>query len=137
MSTPRVVFDTGVFLAQLGSGLRSGSVWRFIAAGMIIPLVSRDTYLELRRKLDDFNIPPTERDSILAEYLSYAEYTDSVPRYGGSVGVDESDRPFVELAIAKEADAIVSLDRDLLNCDGWWDFPILNVTGLVNLVRNL
>ena len=38
MIPPRVVLDTGVFIAQLGSGLRGGSVWRFIETGRIIPL---------------------------------------------------------------------------------------------------
>ena len=135
MRTPRVVLDTGVFLAQLGSGLRDGSVWQFILMGRIIPLVSRATYLEFYRKLNDFNVEPMERDSILAEYLKYAEFTEVVPAYDGNIGRDEDDRPFVELAIAKEADALVSLDNDLLDCNGWWDFPVINVSGLVALVR--
>ena len=135
MKVPRVVLDTGVFLAQLGSGLRDGSVWQFIITGRIIPLVSLATYEEFRRKLDDFGVDPLERDSILAEYVYFAEHADSVPAYDGNIGRDEDDRPFVELAIAKEADALVSLDNDLLDCNGWWDFPVINVSGLVALVR--
>ena len=137
MIPPRVVLDTGVFIAQHGSGLRGGSVWRFIETGRIIPLVSRATYLELRAKLSDprFSVSAAERDSILAEYLSYAEYTATVPASDAGIGRDEGDRPFVELAMAKEADALITLDRGLLACDGCWGFPVVNVAGLAALVR--
>lgn len=33
--------------------------------------------------------------------------------------------------MAKEADAIVSVDPDLLNCNGMWDFPVITVAEFV------
>lgn len=116
MIPPRVVLDTGVFIAQPGAGLRGGSVCSFIETGRIIPLVSYATYAELRAKLSDprFSISAAERDSILAEYPCYAEYAASVPASDACVGRDEGDRPFVEIAMAKEADALITLDRGLL-----------------------
>lgn len=137
MSSPRVVLDTGVFIAQLGSGLRGGSVWHFMATGLITPLVSRATYLELREKLSTprFNIPDADRDAILAEYLSYAEYVESVPPCDIYDGSDQDDRPFVELALAKEADALITLDHGLLAGNGRWGFPILTASGLAALVN--
>lgn len=136
MRTRRVVLDTGVFIAQLGSGLRGGGVWHFIVTGRIIPLVSRATYLELRAKLSDprFSISAAERDAILAEYLSYAEYVESVPPCDIYDGSDQDDRPFVELALAKEADALITLDHGLLAGNGRWGFPVLTASGLAALV---
>ncbi len=133
MKVPRVVLDTGVHLTQARSGLRDSSIWVAMRSGRLVPLVSRATYEEFREKLGDprFGISEAERDSILAEYLKYAEYIRDVPDSEIKVCQDEKDQPFVDLAMAKEADAIVSIDPDLLNCDGLWDFPVLNVTEFV------
>ena len=133
MKVPRVVLDTGVHLTQARSGLRDSSIWVAMRSGRVVPLVSRATYEEFRDKLGDprFGISEAERNSILAEYLSYAEYTRDVPDSGIEMRQDEKDKPFVDLAMAKEADAIVSIDPDLLDCNGLWDFPILSVTEFV------
>lgn len=132
MSLPRVVVDTSVHLTQARSGLRESRIWIAIRNGSVVPLVSRATYLELRNKLGDpkFGISAAERDSILAEYLSFAEYTPDVPD-SGSQACPTEDKPFVDLAMAKEADVIVSADRGLLRCNGLWDFPVLTVTEFV------
>ena len=109
------------------------SLWNVIRSGRVVPLVSRATYAEFREKLGDprFGISEAVRDSILAEYLRYAEYTREVPDSGSTVCRDEKDKPFVDLAMAKEADAIVSVDPDLLDCNGLWEFEVLNVTAFV------
>ena len=99
-------------LTQAKSGITDSSLWEAIRRGRVIPLVSLATYEEFRRKLGDprFGISEAARDSILAEYLRYAEYTRDVPDSGDAVCRDERDKPFVDLAMAKEADAIVSVD---------------------------
>jgi predicted nucleic acid-binding protein len=96
-------------------------------------LVSYATYAEFRDKLGDprFGISPASRDSLLAEYLYHAEYTRDAPDSGDAVCRDEHDKPFVDLAMAKEADAIVSVYPDLLDCNGLWDFPVLTVSEFV------
>ena len=133
MNVPRVVVDTSGLLTQAKSGLTDSSLWEAIRSGRVIPLVSLATYEEFRRKLGDprFGISAAARDSILAEYLYYAEYTRDVPDSGDAVCRDEHDKPFVDLAMAKEADAIVSVDPDLLDCNGLWDFPVLTVSEFV------
>ena len=133
MKITRVVLDTGVHLTQARSGLRDSSIWVAMRSGRVVPLVSRATYEEFRDKLGDprFGISEAERNSILAEYLSYAEYTRDVPDSGIEMRQDEKDKPFVDLAMAKEADAIVSVDPDLLDCNGLWDFPVLTVTEFI------
>ena len=125
--------DTSALLTQARSGITDSSLWDAMRSGRVVPLVSRVTYEEFREKLGDprFGISPAARDTILAEYLSYAEYTRDVPDSGVTVERDEKDKPFVDLALAKEADAIVSADYDLLDCDGLWDVPVLNVTEFI------
>lgn len=130
MTVPRIVVDTSALLTQARSGITDSSLWDAIRNGLVIPLVSWDTYQEFRDKLGDprFGVSRAARNSVLAEYLHYAEYTRDVPDSGVTVDRDEKDKPFVDLAMAKEADAIVSADLDLLDCDGLWDIPVLNVT---------
>ena len=125
--------DTSALLTQAQSGITDSSLWRAIREGHVVPLVSYATYTEFRDKLGDprFGISPASRDSILAEYLHYAEYIQDVPDSGNAVPQDESDNPFVDLAMAKEADAIVSVDPDLLNCNGMWDFPVITIAEFV------
>lgn len=77
-----------------------------------------------------FSISEAERDSILADYLRHAEYTRDVPD-SGSDACPVEDKPFVDLAMAKEAEVIVSTDSGLLLCNGLWDFPVLTVTEFV------
>ncbi len=133
MRVPRIVADTSALLTQARSGITDSSLWRAIREGHVVPLVSYATYEEFRDKLGDprFGISQAVRDSILAEYLHYAEYIRDVPDSGNMVPQDESDNPFVHLAMAKEADAIVSVDPDLLNCNGMWDFPVITVAEFV------
>ena len=133
MNVLRVVVDTSGLLTQAKSGLTESSLWEAIRSGRVIPLVARDTYEEFRRKLGDprLGISAAARDSILAEYLYYVEYTRDVPDSGDAVCRDEHDKPFVDLAMAKEADAIVSVYPDLLDCNGLWDFPVLTVSEFV------
>lgn len=133
MSVPRIVMDTSALLTQARSGITDSSLWGAMRDGRVIPLVSQSTYEEFREKLGDprFGISSAARDTILAEYLSYAEYTREVPDSGDTECRDEKDRPFVDLALAKEADAIVSADYDLLDCNGLWDVPVLNVTEFI------
>lgn len=136
MNVPRVVVDTSALLAQARSGITDSSLWDAIRHGRVIPLVSRATYEEFRDKLGDprFGISPGMRDSILAEYLHYAEYTRDVPDSGSDGIRDERDKPFVDLAMAKEADVIVSADFDLLDCNGMWDFPVMSITEFVQSI---
>ena len=133
MSVPRVVVDTSALLTQARSGITDSSLWDAIRGGRVVPLVSRATYEEFRTKLGDprFGISSAARDTVLAEYLRYAEYTRDVPDSGIAMNRDGNDKPFVDLALAKEADAIVSADYDLLDCNGLWEVPVLNVTEFV------
>lgn len=130
VAPPRLVLDTNVAVSAL---LFSGGVivwaraaWR---AGKIQPLISRQTTGELIRVLGypKFGLSAHDRAKLLDDHLPWCEMIvappppPSVPRCR-----DPSDRPFPELALAGNADALATGDRDLLALDGEFSRPILS-----------
>ena len=117
MSPPRLVLDTNVVLSALLfrsdrlSWLRGA--WQSKA---VLPLASRDTTAELIRVLlySKFRLNEDEREDLLADYLPWCEAVT----VSGPLAVpdcrDPFDRPFLELALAGRADALVTGDGDLL-----------------------
>jgi putative PIN family toxin of toxin-antitoxin system len=115
--TPRIVFDTNVVVSTLLfrfgrlAGLRE--IWR---SGVAIPLVSRTTTEELLRVLayPKFKRSEADRDELLADFLPFAEIvTIPAPPPKTPPCRDPKDVPFLELAIAGKADALVTGDADL------------------------
>ena len=96
-------------------------------SGTVRPLASRDTTAELIRILHypKFRLTRGEREDLLDDYLPRCE-TVPVP---ASIEVPECrdpfDRPFLELALAAEADALLTGDKDLLELAGRFPVPIL------------
>ena len=129
MMPPRLVLDTSVLLSALL--FPSGTVswlraeWR---AGHVRPLASRDTAGELLRVLTypKFALAAGERRDLLDDYLPWCE-TVAIPDPPPSVPEcrDPYDRPFLELAIAGRADALVTGDADLLALADSFAVPIL------------
>jgi putative PIN family toxin of toxin-antitoxin system len=118
---PRIVLDTNVVVSALvfgGSIARLRSVWQ---AGTCMPLISAATVHELVRVLayPKFRLEERERDDLLADYLPYAQAVRiaSAPTAGPRCR-DPFDQPFLELALAGKASALVSGDRDLLALSG-------------------
>ncbi len=113
----RLVIDTNV----LGSALLlpSGSVtWlrRAWKSEAVLPLASLETTVELILVLSypKFCLTEHEPEELLMDYLPWCETATvaeppSVPEYRAP-----HDRPFLELALAGGADALVTDDRDLL-----------------------
>jgi putative PIN family toxin of toxin-antitoxin system len=112
------VLDTNVALSAL---IRPGGItgrlrlaWQ---AGLLVPLVSRDTASELIRVLTypKFRLSRTEQHDLLADYLPWAEtvrIANPPPRTPDCR--DGHDVPFLQLALAAKADALVTGDADLL-----------------------
>ena len=129
MTPVRAVLDTNVLLSALL--FHSGAVswlraaWR---SGAIRPLASRETAAELVRVLAyrKFALDAGERRDLLDDYLPFCE-TVPVPDPPPAVPEcrDPSDRPFLELALAGRADALVTGDADLLALAGAFPVPIL------------
>jgi len=117
MKPLRVVLDTNVVLSALVFGgaltsIRSGWEMR-----RFIPLTSTATVHELLRALTypKFGLTIAEQEELLADYLPYVEVV-RIPNPPPPTPPcrDEQDLPFLHLAIAGKAGAIVSGDRDLL-----------------------
>ena len=128
MTPHRLVLDTNVLLSALvfhaGSLAWLRRAWRL---GAIRPLASRDTTAELVRVLHypKFRLTRGEREDLLDDYLPQCE---AVP-VPASIEIPECrdpfDRPFLELALAAEADALLTGDKDLLELAGRFPVPIL------------
>ncbi|TAN12247.1 MAG: putative toxin-antitoxin system toxin component, PIN family [Burkholderiaceae bacterium] len=129
---PRVVLDTNVLVSALIFG---GTGWRWLRAEWqeqrLLPLVSHATADELVRVLayPKFTLTADERESLLADYLPWTEVVDipdvllDVPDVR-----DPNDRPFLCLALAGKADALVSGDDDLLSLRATWKrVPVMSV----------
>ena len=125
MFQQRVVLDTNVVLPALrfprGSLAWFRHAWQTAA---IRPLTSPDTVDELTRVLSypKFELGDEERRELMQDYLPWCESV-SVPE---SIAVpdcrDPSDRPFLMLALAAKADALITGDKDLLVLAD--DFPV-------------
>ena len=129
MMPPRLVLDTGVLLSALL--FPSGAVswiraeWR---ADRIRPLVSRDTAGEFLRVLTypKFALAAEERQDLLDDYLPWCEtVTVADPPLTVTECRDPCDRPFLELAIAGRADALVTGAADLPALADSFAVPIL------------
>jgi len=127
--SPRVVFDTNVVMSALlfGGGIstRLRVVWQ---SGACVPLVSTATVQELIRVLayPKFRLSADEQHELLADYLPYA-MSVHIPQPTPTVPVcrDPFDLPFLHLAAAGKATALVTGDRDLLALAGQTRFAIL------------
>lgn len=115
---PRVVLDTNIVLSALvfarPASARLRGLWQH---GAFMPLISADTTRELMRVLAyaKFKLDADEQRELLADYLPWAE-TVIVPEPPPRVPRcrDPHDLPFLHLAVAGQADALVSGDADLL-----------------------
>jgi putative PIN family toxin of toxin-antitoxin system len=115
--TPRWVLDTNVVLSALiRPGGVSGRLRLAWQGALCIPLASRATVAELIRVLayPKFKLTPDEQHDLLADYLPWMEafrISDPPPRTPPCR--DPHDLPFLQLALAAKADALVTGDADL------------------------
>ncbi len=128
MTPPRIVLDTNVLLSALL--FRAGMLsWLRMAwqEGVVCPLISPITTDELIRVLSypKFNLRAREQDDLLADYLPWCETV----MVSGSFDVphcrDPFDLPFLELALAARANAVVTGDKGLLGLSPGFPVPIL------------
>jgi putative PIN family toxin of toxin-antitoxin system len=126
---PRVVIDTNLALSALvfarGCLTILSQAWQ---SQRIQPLASRVTAAELIRVLayPKFKLSPDDQRELLADYLPYCEAV-SIPEPPPQTPPcrDGFDLPFLHLALAGKADALVTDDQDLLTLAGTLAIPIL------------
>ncbi len=135
----RVVLDTNVILSTLV--FTSGSLgWlrQLWKTGVVVPLISWDTIAELQRVLlyAGFGLSDHERRALFLEYRSWCEMIfisqpPPVPECR-----DPSDMPFLELALAGRANALVTGDHDLLALAPMFAVPIITPDELRELTAD-
>ena len=128
MTRWRLVLDTNVLLSALlfpaGSLSWLRQAWQ---SEVVRPLASRDTAAELIRVLTypKFRLNDDEREDLLADYLPWCETVIVSEPPPVAVCRDPSDRPFLELALAGQADALVTGDSQLLALAPRFSVPII------------
>lgn len=126
---PAVVIDTNLVLSALvfAHG-RLTPLRRAWQEQRILPLVSRVTAAELIRVLayPKFKLAPEEQQELLADYLPYCK-TVQIPAPPPQTPPcrDAFDVPFLQLALAGKAKALVTGDQDLLDLAGSFACPIV------------
>lgn len=127
---PRLAIDTNLVLSALvfrGAAAALRKAWQ---EGACDPLVNAATTEELIRVLayPKFRLSPDEQFELLADYLPFAT-TVRMPATLPVVPAcrDPFDLPFLQLAIAGKAAALVSGDQDLLVLSGKMPVPVLSL----------
>ena len=124
----RLVLDTNVLVSVLVFGGSLYWITQFWRRGLIVPIESHQTTGELIGVLsyNKFGLNSVEITSLLEDYLPWAEVVEVPGGLDVPTPRDPNDWPFLELAIAGNADALVTGDADLLVLAP--DFPIPIIT---------
>lgn len=137
----RWVLDTNVVSSALirpgGMAGRLRLAWQ---AGLFAPLASSHTVAELIRVLayTKFGLAPEEQHDLLADYLPWVETVRvAIPPPATPACRDAHDLPFLQLAIAAKAEAIVSGDGDLLCLVDELTMPVLTPAEAVGCLQRL
>ena len=130
-----VVLDTNLVLSALVfRGAAAGALRGAWQNGAFLPLVSTATTQELIRVLayPKFHLSQDEQHELLADYLPYTT-TLRVPEPPPAVPAcrDSFDLPFLQLAVAGKAAALVSGDKDLLALAGRFQVRVLTLTAFL------
>jgi putative PIN family toxin of toxin-antitoxin system len=141
---PRVVLDTNVVLSALvfGKGVTAQlrTAWQ---AARCLPLASKSTVQELVRVLaySKFKLDGQQQQELLGDYLPYAQAV-RIPRSLPAVPEcrDPFDIQFLHLAVAGNADVLVTGDADLLTLVRVGRCPVMTpdaflASGLLSLAR--
>lgn len=126
---PRVVLDTNLVLSALVFSQGRLAVLRHAwQDGRLVPLVSKATTAELIRVLayPKFKLEAEARQELLADYLPWCA-TVRIPNPPPATPAcrDVYDQTFLQLAVAGQADYLVSGDLDLLSLAGQIPCPIV------------
>ena len=129
--------DTNVLVSSLtypyGSLAWMKGAWQ---TDLILPLRSYATTAELVRILSyaRFGLSEDEQQVLLNDYLPWCEEIEVPASTPVPQPRDPNDRPFLELALAGNADALVTGDSDLLVLANEFPVPIITPRELKELL---
>jgi putative PIN family toxin of toxin-antitoxin system len=131
----RVVLDTNILVSALlftGKLSKIVDLWR---QGKVIPLISRETFEELRAVLGypKFSLAPDEIQSIIEnEILPFFEVVEIQENVRG-VCRDPGDDKFIACAVSASADFLVSGDKDLTDLKRYKAVKIIRVSEFLSM----
>jgi len=131
----KVVLDTNVLVSGLLFTGETSKAVRLWQDRKIIPVISRETFEELRTVLEypKFGLNRQEiRDIIEFEILPYFKVIDVVHKIQ-NVCRDPEDDKFIACAISAEADYLVSGNRDLCGMKRYKNIRILTIAEFMSL----
>jgi putative PIN family toxin of toxin-antitoxin system len=131
----KVLLDTNVLISGLLFTGETSRVVRLWQDRRIIPVISRETFEELRSILQypKFALSRREiRDIVEMEILPYFEVIDVVERVR-NVCRDPEDDKFIACAISAGVDYLVTGDRDLADMKRYKNIRILTIAEFLKL----
>ena len=135
----RLVIDTNILISTLlfptETFIRIRRGWE---ARTIIPIVSDDTIAEFRRVLaySKFGLPVNRQINLLLYYLNWCERVIVPDDIDVPECRDPNEIPFLQLALAGRADALVTGDSDLLALAPMFAIPIITPSELRELAAD-
>jgi putative PIN family toxin of toxin-antitoxin system len=131
----RVVLNTNVLISAL---LFKGELSRIVGLwqkGKIIPIISRETFDELRTALEypKFSLSRAEIKLLIEhEILPFFEVAD-VSKHVKGVCRDPGDDKFISCAISASADCIVTGDKDLSDLKKYQSVRIVHASDFIKM----
>jgi putative PIN family toxin of toxin-antitoxin system len=131
----RVVLDTNVLISALlfkGELSRVVGLWQ---KGKIIPIISKETFDELRTVLEypKFSLSRAEIKSLIEhEILPFFEVVNVSKQIKGACR-DPGDDKFISCAISANVDCIVTGDKDLSDLKKYQSVRIIHTSDFIKM----
>ncbi len=131
----RVALDTNVLTSALlfkGEMSRIVGLWQ---KGMIVPVISKETFGELRTVLEypKFSLSRAEIESLIEhEILPFFEVANVSKHVKGACRDPEDDK-FISCALSANADYIVTGDKDLSDLKKYQSIKIIHTSDFMKM----
>lgn len=133
----RVVFDCGVLVSAIGWSGNPRSCLALVHAGQAQLFVSIETWREYEKRIPEV-LQANQRDAnvsgALALLMQRVRFVEPAP-LGKLRSRDLKDEPYLACALAAQADALVSNDRDLLDLGKSFGVAAVTPVQFLKLVR--
>ena len=131
----RVVLDTNVLISVLLFKGELSRIVEFWQKGKIIPIISKETFEELRSVLEypKFSLSHGEIDSLIEhEILPFFEVVNISKHVKGACR-DPGDDKFISCALSANADCIVTGDKDLSDLRKYQSIRIIHASDFIEM----